>query len=68
MQSNESLVINDEGLIPYNIPIYRVTKNDMLTLNIVTTPKRRCSTVLFSSPNSQAGTGSTGVGVGLEEQ
>ncbi|MBW3522029.1 polysaccharide biosynthesis/export family protein [Chryseobacterium sp. NKUCC03_KSP] len=39
MQPSESLVINEEGLIPYNIPVYRVTKNDMLTLNIVTTPK-----------------------------
>ncbi len=39
MQPNESLVINEEGLVPYNIPVYRVTKNDMLNLNIVTTPK-----------------------------
>ncbi len=39
LQPNESLVINEEGLVPYNIPIYRVTKNDMLNLNIVTTPK-----------------------------
>lgn len=39
MQPSESLVINEEGLIPYNIPVYRITKNDMLTLDIVTTPK-----------------------------
>ena len=39
MQPNESLVINEEGLVPYNLPVYRVTKNDMLNLNIVTTPK-----------------------------
>lgn len=39
LQPSESLVINEEGLIPYNIPVYRITKNDMLTLNIVTTPK-----------------------------
>lgn len=39
MQPNENLVINGEGLVPYNIPVYRVTKNDMLNLNIVTTPK-----------------------------
>lgn len=38
MQPNESLVINEEGLVPYNIPTYRITKNDILTLNIVTTP------------------------------
>ncbi len=39
MQPNESLVINEEGLVPYNVQEYRVTKNDMFTLNIVTTPK-----------------------------
>lgn len=39
MQPSESLVINEEGLIPYNIPVYRVTKNDILKLNIITTPK-----------------------------
>lgn len=39
LQPNEGLVINEEGLVPYNIPIYRITKNDILTLNIVTTPK-----------------------------
>jgi polysaccharide export outer membrane protein len=39
MQPSESLVINEEGLIPYNIPVYRITKNDILNLNIVTTPK-----------------------------
>lgn len=39
MQPNESLVINEEGLVPYNVPTYRITKNDILTLNIVTTPQ-----------------------------
>lgn len=39
LQPNETLVINEEGLVPYNIPEYRVTRNDILTLNIVTTPK-----------------------------
>ena len=39
MQPNESLVINEEGLVPYNIPVYRITKNDILNLNIITTPK-----------------------------
>lgn len=38
-QPTESLVINEEGLVPYNIPVYRITRNDMFTLNIVTTPK-----------------------------
>ncbi|MFC6267004.1 polysaccharide biosynthesis/export family protein [Frigoriflavimonas asaccharolytica] len=38
-QPSESLVINEEGLVPYNIQEYRVTKNDILKLDIVTTPK-----------------------------
>lgn len=60
MQPNESLVINEEGLVPYNIPIYRITKNDMLTLNIVTTPKGDAaqfySTLNASSAGSTGGT------------
>lgn len=39
MQPSESLVINEEGLVPYNIQEYRITKNDILDLNVVTTPK-----------------------------
>lgn len=39
LQPSENLVINEEGLVPYNVPVYRVTKNDILNLNIVTTPK-----------------------------
>lgn len=40
MQPNESLQLNSEGLVSYeNIPQYRITKNDMLKLNIITTPK-----------------------------
>lgn len=58
MQPSESLVINEEGLIPYNIPVYRVTKNDMLTLNIVTTPKGDAAQ-FYSSLNAQA----TGSGI-----
>lgn len=39
MQPNENLIIDEEGLVPYNVPIYRVTKNDIFNLNIVTTSK-----------------------------
>lgn len=53
MQPNESLVINEEGLVPYNIPIYRITKNDILTLNIVTTPKGDAAQ-FYSSLNAQS--------------
>lgn len=38
LQPSESLVFNEEGLVPYNIPIYRITRNDILRLDIVTTP------------------------------
>ncbi len=64
MQPSESLVINEEGLIPYNIPIYRITKNDMLNLNIVTTPKGDAAQFYSSLNTSTGGTigGSTGSG------
>jgi len=39
LQPSESLVMDEEGLVPYNIQEYRVTKNDIFTLNIITTPK-----------------------------
>ncbi|WP_394349977.1 MULTISPECIES: polysaccharide biosynthesis/export family protein [Chryseobacterium] len=61
MQPSESLVINEEGLIPYNIPVYRITKNDILNLNIVTTPKGDAAQ-FYSTFNTSGGTG-TGAGV-----
>lgn len=39
LQPNEHLEINADGLVSYNIPIYRVKKNDILRLDVVTTPK-----------------------------
>ena len=60
MQPNESLVINEEGLVPYNVPVYRITKNDILTLNIVTTPQGDAAQ-FYSSLNAQP---STGAGAG----
>ena len=69
LQPNESLVINEEGLVPYNIPVYRITKNDLLNLNIVTTPKGDAAQ-FYSSLNTSGstvapGTGNTGVGGGI---
>lgn len=63
MQPSESLVINEEGLIPYNIPIYRITKNDMLNLNIVTTPKGDAAQ-FYSSLNTSGSTGAGGGATG----
>lgn len=54
LQPSESLVINEEGLIPYNIPVYRITKNDILNLNIVTTPKGDAAQ-FYSSYNTSGG-------------
>jgi len=54
LQPSESLVINEEGLVPYNIPIYRITKNDILNLNIVTTPKGDAAQ-FYSSYNTSGG-------------
>ncbi|KFF20663.1 polysaccharide biosynthesis/export family protein [Chryseobacterium sp. JM1] len=56
MQPSESLVINEEGLVPYNIPTYRITKNDILNLNIVTTPKGDAAQ-FYSSLNTSGGVG-----------
>jgi polysaccharide export outer membrane protein len=60
LQPSESLVINEEGLVPYNIPVYRITKNDILNLNIVTTPKGDAAQ-FYSSYNTSGGLASGGV-------
>lgn len=54
LDPNENLVLNEEGLVPYNIPEYRVTQNDMLRLNIVTTPKGDAAQ-FYSALNTTAG-------------
>ncbi|MEF9476988.1 polysaccharide biosynthesis/export family protein [Chryseobacterium sp. RRHN12] len=59
LQPSESLVINEEGLVPYNIPVYRITKNDILNLNIVTTPKGDAAQ-FYSSYNTSGGIGGGG--------
>lgn len=61
LQPSETLVINEEGLIPYNIPVYRVTKNDILTLNVVTTPKGDAAQ-FYSALNSSSTGESAGAG------
>lgn len=61
-QPSESLVVNEEGLVPYNIQPYRVTKNDILKLNIVTTPKGDAAQ-FYSSLNAPAN-GTAGGAVG----
>ena len=60
MQPNENLVINEEGLVPYNIPVYRITKNDILNLNIVTTPKGDAAQ-FYSTLNTTGSTVAPGV-------
>ena len=74
MQPNESLVINEEGLVPYNVPIYRITKNDILTLNIVTTPQGDAAQ-FYSALNAsdakgtqQSGTANVGASLNVSRQ
>lgn len=55
LQPSESLTINEEGLVPYNVPEYRVTKGDILALNVVTTPKGDAAQ-FYSSLNTTTGT------------
>lgn len=61
-QPSESLVISEEGLVPYNIPEYRISKNDILILNIVTTPKGDAAqfySSLYAAGSSGSGGGSS---------
>lgn len=62
MQPSESLVINEEGLVPYNFTEYRITRNDMLNLNIVTTPKGDAAQFYSSLNTSTGGQGSSSSG------
>ena len=66
IQPSESLVINEEGLVPYNIPEYRVTKNDIFTLNIVTTTKGDAAQFYsrFNTSGGEGGGGQTASGGG----
>lgn len=54
-QPNENLVINEEGLIPHNVPAYRITKHDLLKLSIITTPKGDAAQFYSSMHASQGG-------------
>jgi polysaccharide export outer membrane protein len=65
LQPSESLVINEEGLVPYNIPVYRITKNDILNLNIVTTPKGDAAQ-FYSSYNTSGGVGEVQINASVQ--
>jgi len=63
LQPNENLQLNSEGLVSYeNIPQYRITKNDMLKLNIITTPKGDAAQFYSTMYAAQGGGGSSGSG------
>ncbi|MDY3520163.1 polysaccharide biosynthesis/export family protein [Riemerella anatipestifer] len=62
-QPNEHLVLNEEGLIPYNNEVYRVTKADILNLNIVTTPKGDAAQ-FYSRFNTSGGENGAGGNIG----
>jgi len=65
-QPNENLVINQEGLIPHNVPAYRITKHDLLKLTVVTTPKGDAAQFYSSLYASQGGVAG-GEGLKLDE-
>lgn len=58
-QPNENLQVNQEGLIPYRIPEYRVTQHDILKLDIITTPKGDAAQ-FFSAQYGASGATTTG--------
>lgn len=62
LQPSESLTINEEGLVPYSVPEYRVTKGDILTLNVVTTPKGDAAQFYSALNASSTGGGVSGGG------
>ena len=66
MQPSESLTIDQEGLIPYSMQTYRITKNDIFNLNIVTTPKGDAAQFYsrFNTSGGEGGTGTTGISGG----
>jgi len=43
--------------VPYNVPLYRITKGDILTLNVVTTPKGDAAQFYSSLNSSTSGAG-----------
>ena len=58
----KTFVLNSEGLISYdNMPKYRVTKHDILKLNIITTPKGDAAQ-FYSSLHAQQGGATSGGG------
>ena len=63
LQPSESLTINEEGLVPYNVPEYRITKADILTLNVVTTPKGDAAQ-FYSSLNASTASGGSAQATG----
>lgn len=63
LQPSESLTINEEGLVPYNIQEYRITKNDILSLNIITTPTGDAAQFYSSLNTSSNGSGGNSSGV-----
>ncbi len=66
LQPSESLSISEEGLVPYNVPQYRVIKGDILKLNVVTTPNGDAAQFYASINTSTSNNSSTGSNVGTQ--
>lgn len=64
LQPNKNLNLNEDGLVSYdNIPQYRIMRNDILKLNIITTPKGDAAQ-FYSSVHAGQGIVQGGQGVG----
>ncbi len=64
LQPNKNLNLNEDGLVSYdNIPQYRIMRNDILKLNIITTPKGDAAQ-FYSALNTSQGMVQGGQGVG----
>ena len=63
LQPNKNLNLNEDGLVSYdNIPQYRIMRNDILKLNIITTPKGD-ATQFYSTLHASQGMAEGGQGV-----
>jgi polysaccharide biosynthesis/export protein len=61
LQTNKALQSNEGGMVSYNIPEYKLNRNDILSLNIVTTAKGDAEQ-FYSALNTSGTAGGGGTG------
>lgn len=57
LQPNENLKLNEDGLVPIEVADYRITKTDILKINVITTPKGDAAQFYSSLIGSGGATG-----------